>query len=51
MSLAATCLDLCIIILKEGSQRKISYNITSMWDLKKNFTDNLIYKTEIESWM
>ena len=30
MSLAATCLDLCIIILKEGSQRKthiIQYHI------------------------
>ena len=50
MSLAATCLDLCIITLNEGSQRKtIPYNITSMWNLEKNFTDDLIYKTEIES--
>ena len=34
----------------EWSQRKtIPYNITSMWNLEKNFTDDLIYKTEIES--
>ena len=31
----ATWMDLEIIILSEVSQRKISYNITYMWNLKK----------------
>ena len=32
---AATWMDLEIIILGEISQRQISYDITSMWNLKK----------------
>ena len=36
MPFAATCMDLEIIILNEGSQtgRQILYNITHMWNLK-----------------
>ena len=51
MSFAATWMDLEIIILSEVSQnreRKISY-ITCMWNLKQNDTNELIYKTEIDS--
>ena len=46
MPLAATWMDLEIIILSEISQRQIY--ISYMWDLKNN-TDNLIYKAEIDS--
>ena len=35
MPLAATWMDLEIIILSEISQRKISDDITYMWSLKK----------------
>ena len=40
-----------IRILSEMSdtEREISYNITYMWNLKKNDRDELIYKTEIDS--
>ena len=31
------------------SDREISYDITYMWDLKKNDSNELIYKTEIDS--
>ena len=37
------------IIISEVNQRQISYNITYMWNLKKNDTNELIYKTEIDS--
>ena len=30
-------------------QRQISYDVTYMWNLKKNDTNELIYKTEIDS--
>ena len=30
-------------------ERQISYDVSSMWNLKKNNTNELIYKTEIES--
>ena len=33
---------------KSERERQISYDITYMWDLKKNGTNDLIYKTEIE---
>ena len=39
-------MDLEIIIIREASQRQISYDITYMWNLK-NDTNELIYKTEI----
>ena len=38
-----------IIVLSEVSQRQISYDIIYMWNLKKNDTNELIYKTEIDS--
>ena len=48
MAFAATWMDLKIIILSEGSQRQISYDITYMWNLKKNDTNEIIYKTHID---
>ena len=43
-------MDLEIIILTEVSQRRTdSYDITYVWNLKKNDTNELIYKTEMES--
>ena len=38
-------------ILNEGRQENISYDVTYIWNLKKNGTNELIYKTEIESQM
>ena len=48
MPFAATLMDLEIIILNEVRERQISYDITYMWSLK-NDTDELIYKTEVDS--
>ena len=44
-------MDQEISILSEMSntEREISYNITYMWNLKKNDTNELIYKTETDS--
>ena len=44
-------MDQEISILSEMSdtEREISYNITYMWNLKKNDTNELIYKIEIDS--
>ena len=44
MSFGATWMDPEIVILTEVNQRK--KNIIYMWDLKKNDTNELIYKTE-----
>ena len=51
MPFAATWMDLEIIIWSEVSQtEKDIYHMTSlMWNLKKNDTNELIYKTEIDS--
>ena len=54
MPFAATWMDLEIIILsgyhiKSDRGRWISYDITYMWNLKKNDTNEHIYKTEIDS--
>ena len=51
MSFAATWMDLEIIIQSEVKvkQRQISYDIAYMWNLIKNDTNELIYKTEIDS--
>ena len=43
----ATSMDLEIIILNEVRQKQL-YSITCMWNLK-NGTNELIYKTEIDS--
>ena len=48
MPFAETWMDLEIIMLSEVSQRQISYDIAYMWNLKKNDTNELIYKTETE---
>ena len=46
---AATWMDLETIILSKVTQRKTkSYDITYMWNLKYD-TNELIYKTEIDS--
>ena len=34
---------------KSDRERQISYDITYMWNLKKNNTNELIYKTETDS--
>ena len=49
MPFAATWMDLETVILSEVRERQISYDITYMWNLKKDGTNELIYKTEIES--
>ena len=36
---------------KSDRERQISYDIAYMWNLKKNGTNELIYKIEIESQM
>ena len=47
---AATWMELEIIILSQVSQteKQLSYAITYMWNLKKNDTNELIYKTETD---
>ena len=51
MPFAATWMDLEIIILSEGSQtEKDKYHMISLiHGIFKNYTDELIYKTETES--
>ena len=44
MPFAATCMDLEIIILSEGKQRQILYDITYMQNLKKLIQMNLFAK-------
>ena len=45
---SATWMDPENLILSEVRERQILYDIAYMWNLK-NGTDELIYKTEIES--
>ena len=49
MPFAATWMDMEIIILSEARQRQVSYAIAYMQNLKKNGTNELIYKTETDS--
>ena len=35
--------------IKSDRERQISYDIAYMWNLKKKFTNELIYKTETNS--
>ena len=44
-------MDLEIVILRSqaGREGKISYDISYMWNLKRNYTYELTYKTERES--
>ena len=44
---AATGMQLEIIILSEVRERQIP-STTYMWNLEKNYTNELIYKTEID---
>ena len=49
MSFSTMWTDLEIILLsKSDRERQISYNITYMWNIK-NYTNELIYKTEVDS--
>ena len=47
--IAITWMDLEIITLREVRERQISYDITYTWNDTKNDTNELIYKTEIDS--
>ena len=52
MPVAATCMDLEVIILSEVSQtEKNTYMILLVCGILKNGTNEIIYKTEIESQM
>ena len=44
MPFAATWMDLEIITLNEDRERQMSYDIAYMWNVKKNDTNELIYK-------
>ena len=44
----ATWIDLEIIMLSATNQTEISYDIAYIWNLK-NYTNELLYKTEINS--
>ena len=48
MAFASTWKDLEIIIVSEVRERQMSYDITYKWNLK-NYTNELIYKTETDS--
>ena len=47
MLFEAAWMDLEIIILNKSEKDK--HDITYMWNLKKNCTNELIYKTEIDT--
>ena len=49
MLFATTWIDLEIVILSDGSQREISYDIAYMQILKRNDTSKFIHKTETDS--
>ena len=49
MPFATTSMDLEIVMVSEVSQREISYDIPYMWNLKRNDTNEFIYKVETES--
>ena len=48
MPSAARCMDLEIIILSEVSERQTSYDITYMWNIKKD-TNEVICRIERDS--
>ena len=51
MPFAATWMDVESVVLSEGSQteREISYDMPYIWNLKRNDTNELTYKTETDS--
>ena len=46
MPFAATWMDLNSVIKNQDREGEISYDITSIWNLKRNVTNELTYKTE-----
>ena len=48
MPSSATWMDLEIVIVNEVNQTEILYGIPYTWNLKRNDTNELIYKREIE---
>jgi len=51
MPFSATCMDLESVILSELSQREgeILYDITYMWNLKRNYINKLSFKIKRDS--
>ena len=49
-SFAAIWMDLETLILGEVIERKILYDILYVWNLKRNHANELILKTDIDSW-
>ena len=45
MPSAGTWMDLETVIMSEISQTEISYDTPYMWNLKRNYANELIYKT------
>ena len=48
MPFEATWMDLEIIIPSEVRERQLSHDITYMWNLEKNYANELVYKTETD---
>ena len=48
MPFAATWMDLTSVTPSEVRERQLSYDITYMWNLEKNYTSELVYKTETD---
>ena len=46
MPFAAAWMDLNSVIKNQDREGEISYDITSIWNLKRNVTNELTYKTE-----
>ena len=51
MSPAATRMNMEIVIQHKVREKQMSYDIATMWNLKKDGTNEAIYKTETESQM
>ena len=51
MSPAATRMKMEIVIQHKVREKQMSYDIATMWNLKKDGTNEAIYKTETESQM
>ena len=49
MPSVATWMDLEIVMLSEVRKGKILYYIPYMWNLKRNSTNELIYKIDLEN--
>ena len=49
MPFAVSHMDLEIVMLSEDRKGEILYDIPYMWNLKRNDTNELTYKTEADS--